>query len=134
MSSIAKMVLIPLERYEELTKKNGKLKEDSKQEKKCDGLTEEELLSFLPQESLMKAKMILRHMKSNEMTWDDCGRLIWGKECILDANVIEVIRDAVSEKKSNIDSPASRHFYKLLLITRFPISLLRDQDGGSAQS
>ena len=128
------MVLIPLERYEELTKKNGKLKEDSKQEKKCDGLTEEELLSFLPQESLMKAKMILRHMKSNEMTWDDCGRLIWGKECILDANVIEVIRDAVSEKKSKIDSPASRHFYKLLLITRFPISLLRDQDGGSAQS
>ena len=139
MTSNAKMVLIPLERYEELTKKDDKVSEDLQNtskvkeenrltEKGCDGVTEEDILSFLPTEGLRKAKLILRHMKSNQMSWDECGRLVWGNECILDSNVIEIIRDAVSNQKPSIDSSASKQFYKLLILTRFPISLLRVQD------
>jgi hypothetical protein len=142
MSANAKMVLIPLERYEELTKKGGKVSEESKntdkdiQETKeskttCDGVTEEDILSFLPTEGIRKAKLILRHMKSNQISWDECGRLVWGNECVVDSNVIEVIRDAVSNQKPTIDSTASKQFYKLLILTRFPISLLRADDGST---
>jgi len=142
MTSNAKMVLIPLERYEELTKKDDKVSEDLQNtskvkeenrltEKGCDGVTEEDILSFLPTEGLRKAKLILRHMKSNQMSWDECGRLVWGNECVVDSNVIEVIRDAVSNQKPTIDSTASKQFYKLLILTRFPISLLRADDGST---
>jgi hypothetical protein len=73
MSSNTKMVLIPLDRYEILTKKDkSKLEMENQNEigvnkNESDELSEQDVLSFMPEESKHRAKMVLRHMKFNHI-------------------------------------------------------------------
>ena len=127
MASVnSKMILISLDRYDELTKKSKQVK----RENDCVDLSEEDILSFVPDGSIHKAKLVLRHMKLNNISWDKCGRLVLDDEGITDSNVIEVINDVVDTEKTKIESVASRHFYKLLMLTKFPISLLDNSHHG----
>ena len=126
----SKMILISLDRYEELTK-NSKL---FRRENECVELSEDDILTFISSESVHKAKLVLRHMKLNDITWDKCGRLVLDDECVTTSNVIEIINDVVNSNKSHIVSPASKHFYKLLMLTKFPISLLDNNHNGRTDS
>jgi hypothetical protein len=135
MSSNTKMVLIPLDRYEILMKKdqskletsNGSVIEVNKDE--CDELSEQDIISFMPEESRNTAKLVLRHMKSNHIFWNKCGQLVLDNDCVTDANVIEVLRDVINGESDKIESSASRQFYKLLVMTHFPLSLLSKRNG-----
>jgi len=151
MSANTKMVLIPLDRYEELTSTKShanqpisslegeqrstkshpklplsSLKGEQNSVETCEEkLREENILDFIPKDATQKVKLILRHMKTHEMTWDNCRRLVMDNDCILDANVIEIIKDVVMTEKEEIESRASKQFYKLLILTNFPVSLLK---------
>jgi hypothetical protein len=131
MSANTKMVLIAVDRYEELmatshTKKshNGEDMENKSPDVCSEKLTENNILEFIPTDFREKVKLIFRHMKTHDMTWDNCGRLVMDNDCVLDANVIEVIKDVVTTNNKVIESKASKQFYKLLILTNFPVSLL----------
>jgi len=136
MSSNTKMVLIPLDRYELLINKNQPKTESENDteviENKEDSvdLSEQDILSFIPEKHRNRAKLVLRHMKVNNIHWNKCGQLVLGNDCITDANIIEVLRDVLSTEKEK--SSASRQFYKILILTHFPLSLLSDHNGGNS--
>ena len=136
------MVLISAERYEEMTlnkKKENKekaFKTDIKDEQDdCnDTLTEENIIDFIPTDFRNIAKLILRHLKSHDISWDNCGRLVLDNDCVVNANIIEIIKDVVTMNNNKIESKSSKHFYKLLILTNFPVSLLNLQDGHNTES
>ena len=130
------MVLIPLERYEILMKKNQSKPENESEineiKEDCVDLSEQDILSFMPGEHRNRANLVLRHMKVNNIHWNKCGQLVLDNDCITDANVIEVLRDVVSIEKDKIESSASRQFYKMLILTHFPLSLLSTHNGSNS--
>ena len=132
------MVLIPLERYEILMKTNQptseseNVSESNEIKEDCVDLSEQDVLSFIPEEHRNRAKLVLRHMKVNNIHWNKCGQLVLDNDCITDANIIEVLRDVVSIEKDKIESSASRQFYKILILTHFPLSLLRNHNGSNS--
>ena len=112
MSANTKMVLIPLDRYEELTsasstKKTLNTELDEKRDDSTDNctdrLTEENILDFIPTDFRKKAKLILRHLRSHNITWDNCGRLVLDNDCVVDANIIEIIKDVVMINNTKIE-------------------------------
>jgi hypothetical protein len=146
MSANTKMVLIPLDRYEELTlitldnktikkEKKDTLKEKQPDSDNCtDSLTVDNILEFIPADFRNKAKLILRHLKAHDISWDNCGRLVLDNDCVVDANIIEIIKDVVTTNNNKIESKSSKHFYKLLILTNFPVSLLNLRDGSNTES
>jgi hypothetical protein len=138
MSSNTKMVLIPLERYEILMKKNQStsdsenVNESNEIKEDCVELSEQDIISFIPEQHRNRAKMVLRHMKVNNIHWNKCGQLVLDNDCVTDANIIEVLRDVVSIENDKIEYSASRQFYKILVLTHFPLSLLRNHNGGNS--
>jgi hypothetical protein len=133
----SKMVLIPLDRYEELTSSKKKAADDSHENRtdQCDdNLSEDNILEFIPTHFQNKAKLILRHLKTHEIKWDNCGRLVMDNDCVVNANIIEILKDVVSTNNNKIESNASKQFYKLLILTNFPVSLLNLRDGDNTES
>ena len=136
----SKMVLIPLDRYEQLTSsershERSQTPVDDSHEDQCkDNLSEDNILEFIPTNFQSIAKLILRHLKTNEIKWDNCGRLVMDDDCIVNANIIEIIKDVVTTNNNDIESNASKQFYKLLILTNFPVSLLNLSDGGNTES
>jgi hypothetical protein len=145
MTANTKMVLIAMDRYEELTSSTGRVdnknpnksvhKERGDEASNTDGcdenLTDDNILDFIPSDYHKKAKLILRHLKTHSIKWDSCGRLVLDNDCVVNANIIEIIKDVVSMNNNKIESTASKHFYKLLILTQFPVSLLNLHDGSN---
>jgi len=144
----SKMVLIALDRYEQLTSSNQKSTisdertipkpnsfTDQSETADCkDTLTEDNILEFIPSRFQTKAKLILRHMKTHDITWDNCGRLVLDNDCIVDANIMEILKDVVTMDNEKIKSNSSKQFYKLLILTNFPVSLLNLRDDNNTES
>jgi hypothetical protein len=144
----SKMVLIALDRYEQLTSSNQKSTisdertipkpnsfTDQSETADCkDTLTEDNILEFIPSRFQTKAKLILRHMKTHDITWDNCGRLVLDNDCIVDANIMEILKDVVTMDNEKIKSNSSKQFYKLLILTNFPVSLLNLRDDDNTES
>ena len=144
----SKMVLIALDRYEQLTSSNQKSTisdertipkpnsfTDQSETADCkDTLTEDNILEFIPSRFQTKAKLILRHMKTHDIKWDNCGRLVLDNDCIVDANIMEILKDVVTMDNEKIKSNSSKQFYKLLILTNFPVSLLNLRDDNNTES
>jgi len=131
----SKMVLIPIDRYESLTSTNvSQISKHTKTEDCMDHLSEENILEFIPFHFQNKAKLIFRHMKTHDIKWDNCGRLILDNDCVVNANIIEMLNDVVSTNNTKIESNSSKQFYKLLILTNFPVSLLNLRDGDNTES
>jgi len=135
----SKMVLIPLDRYEQLT--SSKTSADDSPEKQIkppeqctDDLSEDNILEFIPTNFQSKAKLILRHLKTHDIKWDNCGRLVMDNDCVVNANIIEILKDVLTTNNNKIESNASKQFYKLLILTNFPVSLLNLRDGDNTES
>ena len=101
----SKMVLIPLDRYEALTSSKRPLLDsqlpgddshESRTDQCKDNLSEDNILEFIPTNFQNKAKLILRHLKTHEIKWDNCGRLVMDDDCVVNANIIEIIKDVVT--------------------------------------
>ena len=134
-AATSKMVLLSLDRYEELTSSvNSSDKVEHSTTDQCtDHLSEENILEFIPSDFKNKAKLILKHMKTHDMKWDNCGRLILDNDCVVSANIIEILKDVVTTNNNKIDSNSSKQFYKLLILTHFPVSLLNIRDGDNTE-
>ena len=133
----SKMVLIPLDRYEELTssKTSADVSQKIEPTEQCaDDLSEDNILEFIPTNFKSKAKLILRHLKTHDIKWDNCGRLVMDNDCVVNANIIEILKDVVTTNNNKIESNASKQFYKLLILTNFPVSLLNLRDGDNTES
>ena len=67
-----------------------------------DLLNEEEIIDYIPKNYKNKCKLILNHMRKNEMKWDSNGRLILGNECINDTHIVDLLRGIVSVNKKRV--------------------------------
>ena len=63
-------------------------------------------------------------MDKNNMKWDSIGRLIVGYDCILNTHIVDLIRNSISNYKSDKLSQSSHVFIRLLLATHCPESIL----------
>lgn len=83
-------------------------------------LLDDDILRFIPKSYHHSARMILNHMKRNNMKWDYFGRLILGDECVINTHIVDLIRYTVSSYKSHCSDKNVTDFVKLLMITHCP--------------
>lgn len=87
-------------------------------------LRKEDIVQYLPKTYQHRCRLILFHMKNNDMGWDSLGRLTLKGECILNTHVVDLIRDVIANYKRVHISQCSNHFGKLLIGTHCPKSIL----------
>lgn len=89
-----------------------------------DMLTDEDILNYMPKSYIQKCKIVLHHMKKANIKWDSFGRLVLGDECICNTHIVDLIRDVIGNYKRNNFRKASRLFFKLLISSHCPYSIL----------
>ena len=136
-----KMVVIPLERYEKLKKKETdsplQTKPPDQSEatpsvqkppiippREDDVLSEEDVTDYMPKTLKHRCRLLLFHMKKNDIHWDALGRLLLNDECIENTHIVDLVRDVVSSYKRTCCSASSKVFARLLTQTHCPRSLL----------
>lgn len=89
-----------------------------------DMLTENDILNYMPKSYSHKCKMLLYHMKNNNIMWDSFGRLIIGDECVINSHIVDLIRDVIGNYKRKKFVKISRDFLQLLIASHCPHSIL----------
>lgn len=98
---------------------------NSQNEKDNNILTNEDVINFLPKNCIKNCKLLLLHMKNNNIGWDTHGRLVIGEQCVIDTHVIDLLTDIIHKNK---EKPSVHNnsliFAQLLLSLNCPQSIL----------
>ena len=106
-----------IELEKETDEKNNILNQDNM-------LSDNDISDFIPISYQRRCRLILNHMKKNNMKWDSNGRLILGEDCILNTHIVDLIRNGIGKYKKDKMPESSQYFIKLLLATHCPESIL----------
>ena len=107
-----------------------KIDPDEKQDKVVrntsdfDILDENDILEYIPKNYKNKCRLLLKHMRLHNLSWDAFGRLLVRDECLLDSHIVDLLRDVVMSYKRGCKGKHSHDFKKLLLATHCPHYLL----------